>query len=803
MDRRSWLWRRRSSDKSPGKTESSGSASSDRHSDEQETSRNSSPNYAQTSEVASKDVSHDNDETIRTLNEKLSAALSNISAKEDLVKQHAKVAEEAILGWENSEKEVSFLKQQLEVASKKSSSLEDKVIHLDAAIEECLRQLRQTKEDQEQKVHDVIIKKTHEWESEKTELEIQLIQLRAQMEAKAEISTSFDRELCSKIESLEEEKCALKDQLATLAGDLQLRTLELELITSTAEAASKQHLNNIKRVTKLEAECCQLRADARKSSLAHEQKLISNSHYAESVIDSQSDAGEEFLSLDNGQSYSDSWSSILIAELDKFRKEKANARHVTTSMEIHLMDDFLEMEKLVALPETDHGSSSIVHDDDLDHTSTGESSSRKELESIRLHMIELEEMVEKMTREKVEMETTLAVTSNRLKSACDQLVAAKGKLVELQRQLNWVNGDKHVLELELELAEGEKNELENQLVSSQAKNTEFQERINLSKRKLEEEKELSDRLKAKCEDIDATESKRKEMELQLESAYSEIAELKNNISLLETKVEEEKILSTELASRCWKMEALKRKKEELECQLQSTNLELHKLHENFHSLDRNLEEEKKISAELVAKCQSMEVIDAKKKELEYELAAKCLEVVILDEKVNILEGKLEEERTRSSELGADTEMAEAKRKELVAQLELAHAEVWSLQDKLATLEKHVEENRAKSEPFATRFHSLQHQKSGNQKVTELHLSASTNGVMKLKQENSTAARAAGKLAECQETIASLNQQLKSLADFDYFMLETDEQESNGDLPGFKGQSKVLDPSISLEKFVLV
>ncbi|KAG6521292.1 hypothetical protein ZIOFF_018407 [Zingiber officinale] len=35
MDRRSWLWRRKSSEKSPGVTESSGSASSERHSGEQ------------------------------------------------------------------------------------------------------------------------------------------------------------------------------------------------------------------------------------------------------------------------------------------------------------------------------------------------------------------------------------------------------------------------------------------------------------------------------------------------------------------------------------------------------------------------------------------------------------------------------------------------------------------------------------------------------------------------------------------------------------------------------------------------
>lgn len=45
-----------------------------------------------------KDVNHEVDETIRTLNEKLSAALLNINAKEELVKQHGRIAEEAVLG---------------------------------------------------------------------------------------------------------------------------------------------------------------------------------------------------------------------------------------------------------------------------------------------------------------------------------------------------------------------------------------------------------------------------------------------------------------------------------------------------------------------------------------------------------------------------------------------------------------------------------------------------------------------------------------------------------------------------------
>lgn len=36
--------------------------------------------------------------SVKTLTERLSAALVNVSAKEDLVKQHAKVAEEAVAG---------------------------------------------------------------------------------------------------------------------------------------------------------------------------------------------------------------------------------------------------------------------------------------------------------------------------------------------------------------------------------------------------------------------------------------------------------------------------------------------------------------------------------------------------------------------------------------------------------------------------------------------------------------------------------------------------------------------------------
>lgn len=54
----------------------------------------------QSPEVTSKAALNDDEvnESVKALTDKLSAALLNISAKEDLVKQHAKVAEEAVSG---------------------------------------------------------------------------------------------------------------------------------------------------------------------------------------------------------------------------------------------------------------------------------------------------------------------------------------------------------------------------------------------------------------------------------------------------------------------------------------------------------------------------------------------------------------------------------------------------------------------------------------------------------------------------------------------------------------------------------
>ncbi|KAG1328018.1 filament-like plant protein 3 [Cocos nucifera] len=756
-----------------------------------------SPSQAQSPEVSSKNAGTEVNETVKGLTEKLSAALLNISAKEDLVQQHAKVAEEAVLGWEKAEKEVANLKQQLEAATRKNSSLEDKVGHIDGALKECVRQLRQSKEEQEQRIHDALIRKTLEWESDKFKLDSQLVELLAQLEAKAEATAHIYHEHHAKVEALEKENMALKDEILACSEHLKLLTLERELSTRAAETASKQHLESIKKVARLEAECRRLRAVACKSSPSNDHKPISSSAHVESLADSQSDSGERFLGLDNEPSCSDSWASALIAELNQFRNEKSSATNL--SVEIDLMDDFLEMERLAALPEADHGSSRFELEAESDHA-VRDGSSKSEVEAVHQQMTGLEEKVEKMAMEKVEVEMSLNETRNQLKFSCNQLAVAEDKLMDLQRQLNLVNGEKHVLEMEVEAMEAKRNELERQLESAHTKIGDLSEKVSSLEAKVEKEKDTSRELAARYQNMEFLEAKKKELEFQLDSAHKENVKLQERVSLLERKVEEEKASSSELASRCQNMEAFEAKRKELESQLESAYLEKGKMHDKVDLLQKKIEEERAFSAEISAKFQSLEAVNIKKMELESQLNSAHLEIKELYEKVSLLEGKLEKERTLSAEFAANAEAGEAKRKELVAQLEAANLETERLLEKMALLEKQFEEERVLSQELAAKCLELENELSQKKQEAELHRCAHSDGELKIKQEKERVL-ASGKLAECQKTIASLNRQLKSLASLDDFLLEAEKPDLNGDSLNLRGQNlRTVYSSSSPEKF---
>ncbi|KAL5653152.1 hypothetical protein ACJX0J_038610 [Zea mays] len=228
------------------------------------------------------------EENVKVLNEKLSAAQSEITTKDALVKQHAKVAEEAVSGWEKAEAEASALKLQLETVTLSKLAAEERAAHLDGALKECMKQVRAVKEEGEQKLHDVVFAKTKQWEKIKAELEAKLLEFEQELiragaendaltralQERAELLMKIDEEkaqaeaeieiLKSTIQSGEREINSLKYELHVVSKELEIRNEEKNMSVRSADVATKQHQEDVKKISKLEAECQRLRGLVRK-----------------------------------------------------------------------------------------------------------------------------------------------------------------------------------------------------------------------------------------------------------------------------------------------------------------------------------------------------------------------------------------------------------------------------------------------------------------------------------------------------------------------------------------------------------
>ncbi|XP_009416908.2 filament-like plant protein 3 [Musa acuminata AAA Group] len=731
MDHRGWLLRRKSSEKSPDETESPGSASShsENYSDDQEALR-SSPNdasvdHAQSSEVSSSTYDGEVIQTVKRLTEKLSAALLNISAKEDLVNQHAKVAEDAVSGWEQAESEVAVVKHHLEIALQNNAALEEKNSQLDGALKECVKQLHQL-EDREEK--------TCEWESEKHELEKQLMELKAQLQAGKTDHVILDRGLQTRVEAVEKENTALKIELRSQSEDLQVLLLERELSNKAAETASKQHLESIKKVTKLEAECHRLQSINHRLSSVSNHKPVASSVCVGSSPDSQADSGERLFGIDSETSCADSWASSLIAELDQFKSEKARSRNLNTSVEIELMDDFLEMERLVALPEIVHGNVAFKPETQYDQVVRRVSPLKIKNEIMNKKIVELEEKVEWLEHEKGELE--IALSQSHTERSCNLLAAAENKIVELQTKIDLSTSE--VMDLE-----GKQKELETELESAHSENGKLCEKVSFFQESFEAERLLSAEFKAR---IEIAEAARQALDSQLKSAQLEISNLKETVGLIECQVIEGRAFSSALTA---KKEALEAKGKAMASQLEHANSEVWRLQEKVDFWELKAEEKTKLAAEFAIQ---VEAAEAARKKLEVDLKS-------------------------AHEFATKVDAADAAKKTLEIQLASAHMDVVKLSGNVVLLKGKIEEERASSAEFAARCHKLEGDLLRMKREADLWRVAKSNREIKIKQEKELA-MAAGKLEECQKTIASLSRQLKSLTTLDDFMIGDERPEHN-------------------------
>ncbi|KAJ1386624.1 Filament-like plant protein [Sesbania bispinosa] len=550
MDRRSWLWRRKSSEKSPGETESSGSMSShsERLSDDQVYPTQTTPSAEFTLRAA---PNEEEVTDVKTLTEKLSTALLNISVKEDLIKQHAKVAEEAVSGWEKAENEVLTLKQQLDTAKQNNTVLEDQVSNLNVALKECMTQLLQAREEQEQKIHESV-------------------ELKAQHQtAKADAAASVSSDLHQRLEDVEKENSILKIELQSRLEELELRTIERDLSTQAAETASKQHLESIKKVAKLEAECRRLKAMARKTFSANDHRsMTASSVYVESFTDSMSDSGERLQAVENDMhklggwemnegepSHYDSWPSGLITELNQFKNEKSKGKNLMVfSTEINLMDDFLEMERLAALPMPDTESASsfpvIGTASDQPNVDQATDTMYAEVEALVQKNSALEKKLEKMEADKLELEMDLTKCQKQLEASHSRIKELELEVVELQTQLALANELNEEAYEELQATKAKNEIVESKLRVAQTEAEELISKICSLEEEIEKEQALSAENLAKCEKLE-DELLRIKHETQF-LQDTEILHREDVNSELKLKQEKELVLATNRFAECRK-----------------------------------------------------------------------------------------------------------------------------------------------------------------------------------------------------------------------------------------------------------
>ncbi|KAI5064980.1 hypothetical protein GOP47_0019675 [Adiantum capillus-veneris] len=187
-----------------------------------------------------------------------------LMARDELVQQHAKVAEEAVTGWEKAECEAACLKQQLDEEILYKAAVEEQLIRLEQTLKDNMRKLQHA-EESELRLQKVVEAKSQELDSLHTELQSTMSKVvnemaRAAKEAEARTRAEDKANVLQKrVDMVEKEQANLKYELHVLAKELDIRNEELEFNKHAAEHASKQRLEDVKRSAKLEDDCKRLR----------------------------------------------------------------------------------------------------------------------------------------------------------------------------------------------------------------------------------------------------------------------------------------------------------------------------------------------------------------------------------------------------------------------------------------------------------------------------------------------------------------------------------------------------------------
>ncbi|KAI5590030.1 hypothetical protein BDE02_05G201800 [Populus trichocarpa] len=151
-----------------------------------------------------------------------------------------------------------------------------------------MRQIRNLKEEHEQRVQEIVLNKNKQLDKIKMDFEAKIATLDQELLRSAAENAALSRSLQehsnmlikiseeksqaeaeiehlkSNIESCEREINSHKYELHVISKELEIRNEEKNMSIRSAEAANKQHMEGVKKVAKLESECQRLRSLVRK-----------------------------------------------------------------------------------------------------------------------------------------------------------------------------------------------------------------------------------------------------------------------------------------------------------------------------------------------------------------------------------------------------------------------------------------------------------------------------------------------------------------------------------------------------------
>ncbi|XP_042005185.1 filament-like plant protein 7 isoform X1 [Salvia splendens] len=262
MDQKTWLWRRKSSEKTIlASSDEAQSVSSDKE---------------------------DLQNSLKLLNEKLAFAAEECSAKDELVLSFKREAELAAADREKAEEEIGRLKQELDEAQQQRSAANERLGDLNSTLKNCMEQLNLARREQEQRMHDAVMQTSEEFEKSHKKLEEKLSETRKRLASLTSENSYLSRALIVKeklvedlnsvkiqaqaelealmarLDSVEKENAFLRYEFRSVEKELELKNEEVGYSRRSAEASHKQHLENVKKIKKLEMECQRLRGLTRK-----------------------------------------------------------------------------------------------------------------------------------------------------------------------------------------------------------------------------------------------------------------------------------------------------------------------------------------------------------------------------------------------------------------------------------------------------------------------------------------------------------------------------------------------------------